>query len=482
MKHKRGKPIMTIMRCLATTVATLILFVPNLHAQDKPEASYMLIKNVSIFDGVNNRLTPGDVLIENNLINAVGAIEKVPQGTRVIDGGGRTLMPGMIDCHSHLGAQMGGVAALEGANWDEIAARTVIAAKDHLMDGFTTVRDLGGMSGRGIKKMIDADELPGPRIFPSGAIISQTSGHGDLSTLSTRPYRLNGGIRDSNIERLEISVTADGRADVLAAVRRQLKTGATQIKIMAGGGVASTWDPWHSTGYTLDEMKAAVEAAADYGTYVAAHVNQNYSIQRCLEAGIPSIEHGFVLDEKTISMIVEKGAFLSTQLTGTSRELYDLPSLNAENLRKLDIAQEEMKDYFRLVKKHKPKQVFSIDAVLTTKKQADQQRAHEIWLFAHHFGNFAMLKAATSTAGELVALCGKMNPYPLGKLGVVEEGAYADIILVDGNPLEDISTIGGNELWYKAPSRDGVETIPLIIKDGKICKNTLGQESANHDH
>jgi imidazolonepropionase-like amidohydrolase len=204
-------------------------------------------------------------------------------------------------------------------------------------------------------------------------------------------------------------------------------------------------------------------------------VNQNYSIQRCLEAGIPSIEHGFVLDEKTIKMIVEKGAYLSTQLTGTSRELYNLPSLNAENLRKLDIAQAEMKEYFTLVKKHKPKQVFSIDAVLTNKQQADQQRAHEIWLFANHFGNFAMLKAATSTAGELVTLCGKMNPYPLGKFGVIEEGAYADLLIVDGNPLEDIGVIGGNELWYKAPPRDGVPTIKLIMKDGKIYKNTISE-------
>jgi imidazolonepropionase-like amidohydrolase len=463
-----------VKRLLLTLAASTLLASPALtYAEEVEHPSQTLFTNVKVFNGVDNKLFEVDVLIENNLIKAVGQDLPKHKGANMIDGKGMTLMPGLIDCHSHLGAQLPGVAALEGANWDEIAARTVIAAEDHLMDGFTTVRDLGGMSGRGIKKMIDSGELPGPRVFPSGAIISQTSGHGDLTSLTARPYRLNGGMRDSNIERLEISVTADGRADVLAAARRQLKTGATQIKIMAGGGVASTWDPWHSTGYTMDEMKAAVEAAADYGTYVAAHVNQNYSIQRCLEAGIPSIEHGFVLDEKTIKMIVAKGAFLSTQLTGTSRELYDLPSLTAENRRKLDIAQAEMKDYFKLVKKHKPKQVFSIDAVLTTKQQADQQRAHEIWLFANHFGNHAMLKAATSTAGELLALSGKLNPYPLGQLGVIEKGAYADILLVDGNPLEDISVIGGNKLWYKAPPRDGVKTIRLIMKDGEIYKNTI---------
>lgn len=467
----------TIMKAALNSLifCTLASFTHPIVAQDSSATMPLtLIQNVKIFDGKTEKLTPGSVLIEDNLIVQAGDVSEAPKDATIIYGKGMTLMPGMIDSHSHLGAQLPGVAALEAANWDEIAARTVIAAKDHLMDGFTTVRDLGGMSGRGIKMMIDAGELPGPRIFPSGAIISQTAGHGDLTNLTARPYRLNGGMRDSNIERLEISVTADGRADVLAAARRQLKTGATQLKIMAGGGVASIWDPWHSTGYTLDEMKAAVEAAADYGTYVAAHVNQNYSIQRCLEAGILSIEHGFVLDEKTIKMIVKKGAYLSTQMTGTSKELYDLPALTAESRRKLDIAQAEMKDYFRLVKKYKPKQVFSIDAVLTTKKQADQQRAHEIWLFAENFGNFEMLKAATSTAGELLALSGKMSPYPLGKLGVIEEGAYADILIVDGNPLEDIGVIGGNELWYKAPPRDGVETIKLIMKGGKIYKNTLG--------
>jgi imidazolonepropionase-like amidohydrolase len=267
--------------------------------------------------------------------------------------------------------------------------------------------------------------------------------------------------------------TVDGRDAMLAATRRNLKLGATQIKIMAGGGVATEYDPWHSTGFTLDEMKAAVEAAADFGTYVAAHVNQPYSMQRFLEAGGLSIEHGLVMDEKTMKMIVEKGVYLSTQMTGTSKELYDLPSLTAENLRKLDIAQGEMKNYFDLVKQYKPKQVFAIDAVLTTRTQATQQRAHEIWLFAHHFGNFAMLKAATSTAGELLALSGRLNPYPLGKLGVIEDGAYADILLVDGNPLKDISVIGANKLWYKAPPRDGVETIRIIMKDGKVYKNTL---------
>jgi imidazolonepropionase-like amidohydrolase len=281
------------------------------------------------------------------------------------------------------------------------------------------------------------------------------------------------GVMDSNMERLDIAHAVDGRDAVLAAVRRNLKQGASQIKIMGGGGVATEYDPWHSSGYTLDEIKAAVEAAADYGTYVMSHLNQPESIQRALEAGVLSIEHAFVIDDETMQMLVGKGAFLSAQMTGTSEELFKLPSLTPENLRKLNIAREDMKSFFDLVKQYKPKQVFAIDAVLTNHAQADQQRAHEIWLFVHHFGNHAFLKAATSTAGELLQKTGDLNPYPLGPVGVIEEGAYADILLVEGNPLEDASVLGANELWYDAPPREGVEGIDLIMKDGVIYKNTL---------
>jgi imidazolonepropionase-like amidohydrolase len=331
------------------------------------------------------------------------------------------------------------------------------------------------MNGKGVKRMIDSGELPGPRIFPSGGFIGSTSSHSDFKTLTMRNPRLNGTI-DSNIARLELGFVVDGRADVLAATRRNFQLGATQIKVMGGGGVATEFDPWHSTTFTLDEMKAAVEVAKDFGTYVMSHLNQPESIQRALEAGIISIEHGFVLDEKTIKMIVEKGAYLSTQLTGTSAELLNLPSLTPENLRKLRVARDQMASYYDLVKKYKPKQVFAVDAVVMPRIAMKQQRDHEIWLFAHHFGNFAMLKAATSAAGELAALCGPLTSYHDGKLGVIEEGAYADILLVDGNPLEDITVIGGSEKWMDAPMREagvGIETMRLIMKDGKIYKNTL---------
>lgn len=442
-------------------------------AHSQEEDVRVLFTDCAVFDGVAEELIEGrNVLIEGELIVTVGDTSVLAEGAEEIACNGRTLMPGLIDMHSHLGLQMPGLAAVENAVWEEIAANTVIAAERWLMDGFTTVRDAGGMGGKGVKKLVDQGKLAGPRIYPSGAIISQTSGHADVRALSMRNPGLS-GYMDSSMERLDIAHAVDGRDAVLAAVRRNLKQGASQIKIMGGGGVATEFDPWHSTGYTLDETRAAVEAAEDYGTYVMSHLNQPESIQRALEAGVLSIEHGFAIDEKTMQMLVEKGAFLSTQLTGTSEELFNLPSLTPENLRKLNIAREDMKNYFDLVNKYEPKQVFAIDAVLTTHAQADQQRSQEIWLFGDHFGNLAFLRAATSTAGELLGKTGDLNPYPLGPIGVIQDGAYADLLLVDGNPLEDLGLLGANELWYEAPPREGPEAISLIMKGGVIFKSNV---------
>ena len=499
----------------ATIVLVFLVLVTFAQAKDSLPDEVTLFKNVNIFDGKNDGLKEGyDVLVVRNLIQKIakdipasgtyeldvttgaskeievtagrgyngyeihvkdnaGKTEKKQVQVNVIDGGGRTLMPGLIDAHSHLAVAAQSLVAYENSTWEEIGARTALTAEDTLMDGFTTVRDAGGMNGKGIKRMIDNGELSGPRIFPSGGFIGSTSSHGDLKMLTMRNPRLNGTL-DSNLARLELGFVVDGRADVLAASRRNFQLGATQLKIMGGGGVATEFDPWHSTTFTLDEMKAAVEVAQDYGTYVMSHLNQPKSIQRALEAGVISIEHAFVMDEETIQMIVDKGAYLSAQLTGTSRELADLPSLTPENLRKLNLAHKQMENFYTLVKKYKPKQVFAVDAVLMPRLAMKQQRDHEIWLFAEHFGNFEMLKAATSSAGEVVAMCGPLTSYHDGAIGAIEEGAYADILIVDGNPLEDITVIGGNEVWMKSPLREGgIETMRVIMKDGKIYKNTL---------
>jgi imidazolonepropionase-like amidohydrolase len=442
-------------------------------ADDNAAITQTLFTNVSVFNGTDNELHQNQyVLVEGELIKSLSSAKpQLTEDAVVIDGSGKTLMPGLIDMHSHLGVSATSMVAFENSTWEELGARTALVANDTLMDGFTTVRDLGGMNGRGVKKMIDAGELIGPRIFPSGGFIGATSSHADFRGVTMRNPNIE-QVMDSNLLRLEIGYIADGVDGVLAASRRNFQMGASQLKLMVGGGVATEYDPWHSTTYTFDEIKAAVDVANGYGSYVAAHINQPESMQLALEAGVISIEHGFVMDEKTIKMIVRKNAWLSTQMTGTSKELAKLPSLTAENLRKLELAHSQMDNYFKLVKKYKPNQVFAVDAVLASRDNYKRQRAHEIYLFSKHFGNFAMLKAATSSAGELLSKT-KQTTYHAGKLGVIEAGAYADLLLVDGNPLQDITVIGGNELWLKAPIPEPIQSIKVIMKNGRIQKNTL---------
>jgi imidazolonepropionase-like amidohydrolase len=463
----------TASRIVCILIGLLLIPSVSSQAEEQSKGKQVLFTNINIFDGQSDNLVMDqDVLVEDNLIKQIGkGLKAASGGATIIDGGGRTMMPGLIDMHSHLAISASSMVAFENSTWEELGARTAAVANDTLLDGFTTVRDAGGMNGKGVKKMVDAGELPGPRIFPSGGFIGATSSHADFKLLTMRNPNLE-GVLDSNLLRLEIGYIADGVDKVLAAARRNFQLGASQIKIMGGGGVATEYDPWHSTTYTLEEMKAAVDVARGYGSYVMAHLNQPESIQQALNAGVLSIEHGFVIDEPTMKMLVKKNAWLSTQMTGTSKELNDLPALTPENLRKLKLAQEQMKNYFKLVKKYQPNQVFAVDAVLASRDNYKRQRRHEIYLFAKHFGNFAMLKAATSSASELLRMT-KQTTYHSGKLGVIEKGAYADLLLVDGNPLADIRVIGGNELWLKAPKPEPIQYTRVIMKDGKIYKNTL---------
>jgi imidazolonepropionase-like amidohydrolase len=433
-----------------------------------------LFKNVNVFNGSEDRLYEDmDVLVAGNLIEKIGkGLSGRPDAT-VIEGNGKTLMPGLIDAHTHLYMNVaGGVPAMEAATWEEIGTRAAHMGMEYLFNGFTSVRDMGG-GGSGLKKSIDGRLLAGPRIYPSGAYLSQTSGHGDLRYSSQRNSSLT-PYTDNNLERLGITITVDGRDRVIAAVRQNFSQGASQIKIMAGGGVVSVLDPLHTLQFLPEEIEAAVMASRDWDTYVGAHVFSDEGIRRCIDSGVMSIEHGFFASKETLRLMKEKGVFLVSQMTGISPYLNQLPALQQEpNKSKLLNAQDLSKDFTQNVKKIQPKMAFQSDVVFTTGEAMRSQLDYEKWFHADLFGNFAMLKAATGWAGELLAMSGKANPYP-GKLGVIEEGAYADILVVDGNPLEDISVIGGNPKWYDAePRGPNIPTIRIIMKDGRIYKNTL---------
>jgi len=484
-------------------------------AGDEYPAEVTLFKKVNIFDGVNGQLKMGyDVLVVGNKIHKISQdipssgnyevevtsggekkvkvlsgygtntytinikdgeakTEKKQVKVNVIDGGGRTLMPGLIEGHGHL--QMNGTSIADinnNRNWEELGARAVVNAQAALMSGWTSWRDAGGM-GAGLQKTINAGHIAGPRIYPSGGFIGPTGSHADFRNLNdpneTTQYT------SSSAGRLGMSMTADGVDAIKAAGRQNFMTGATQLKIMSSGGVVSLFDPWELDAYSPEEIRAAVEVADAYHSYVMSHAYSKKSIMRCLENGVKTIEHGFMFDEEIAKKMEEVGAYMTTNMQAFSPALGEVSAISASaaSARKAASAQLAFENYIENVKKYRPKLGFQGDCVgLPDACQA--QNDHQIYLGSEFFGNHYWLKALTSVNGEILKLSGEVkDPYPEGKLGVIEEGAYADILLVDGNPLEDITVIGGNEKWFDAEPRKGIETLRIIMKDGKIYKNTL---------
>lgn len=444
-------------RVLHTCFFCFLLFLPQLNAQDdKPEASYILIQNVKIFDGVNDRLAPGHVLIENNLIKEVGAINSVPQGATVIDGGGRILMPGLSDAHAHLTLVANPHKLRNDLHWTYIGALAGREAERMLLRGFTTIRDAGGPS-YGLAKAIDEGLIPGPRIYPSGHLITQTSGHGDFRSYN-EPHPSISGHRGF-FER-EWAFIADGKPQVTAAVRETLRLGATQIKVNAGGGIASSYDPIDTLQYSAEEMRAAVVAAENWNTYVLVHAYTDAAIRQALNAGVKSIEHGMLMEEETMALIKEKDAFLSPQaliFSLTDEQLAEMPT--AIRLKGQPVS-DGLNRMMSLARKHKVKVAFGVDSFGSPEKLAAQSKEFRSRL--KWFTPVEILRQTTSINAELFAMCGPRNPYKEGPLGVIKAGAYADILVVDGNPLDDITVL-----------EDYEENIDLIMKDGRVYKNTL---------
>jgi imidazolonepropionase-like amidohydrolase len=476
-----------------------------------------LFRNVKIFDGVSDQLKEADVLVVNNLIRKIGKdlpatgtydvdveaqqfqqvtvgpspfdfesgyVIRVPKGdggvetkqipVTVIDGGGRTLMPGLIEGHGHL--QMNGLSIADiesNSTWEQLGVRSAHMADIALKYGFTSWRDAGGMAA-GLRKSIDAGHATGPRIYPSGAFIGPSGSHADFRSLTMPNETING--TQSNGGRLGISITADGVDAIKAAGRQNFMQGATQIKIMSSGGVVSQFDPWQLDAYSAEEIRAAVEVAEAYHSYVMSHAYSKKSIMRCLENGVKTIEHCFMFDGDVAALMKKKEAFMTTNMQAFSPELAKVGAISASPAaaRKAASAQKAFANYVENVKKYRPKLGYQNYFVGNDEQVYQKQAFHHVWLGAHFFGNHYYLKSLTSVNGEILKLCGPVNdPYPEGKIGVIEEGAYADLLLVDGNPLEDISVIGGNEKWFDAADRDGIETMRIIMKDGVIYKNTL---------
>ena len=443
---------------LARLAAIVLLLSTNHLRADEPTAQ-IYITNVGIFDGHNETLHRNrHVLVEGNLIKDIsaGTINDLSSDAIVIDGGGRIMVPGLIDTHTHLSV-VGSLDEMRDWSWERIGVLMGKRAETTLMWGFTTVRDLGGPV-MGLKQNIDAGLVPGPRIFPSLAFITQTGGHGDFRAWTDPHPRWFD--ETANWERLGYYRLADGVPDVLASVRENLSRGATQIKLMGSGGVGSEYDPIDSVQYTLDEQQAAVRAAQDWDTYVGAHLHNGPAILRALQAGLKSIDHGFGIDEEGMKLLVSKGAFLNTHFAWNHLVL-QADFLNEYQLAKAREVISWSDNMVRLAKKHKPKLTYCVDA-FGDDELFNALYAMEFKARSEHFTALEILRQATSGAAELLELSGRRNPYRQGKLGVIEEGAYADLLLVDGNPLSDITLFSEPEKHLR-----------LIIKNGKIHKNTL---------
>jgi imidazolonepropionase-like amidohydrolase len=419
-------------------------------------AGDVLFRNVRVFDGKSSSLSPPtSVLVSGNRIARIGANAESPAGAQVIDGQGKTLMPGLIDAHWHTMLIRATPQQLIFGDMGFNNIQAGAEATATLMRGFTAVRDVGGPSF-GLKQAIDAGVVPGPRIWPSGAMITVTSGHGDFRQLSEIPRDASRPL--SRIEELGGAIIVDSPDMMRQRVREQLMLGASQIKLTAGGGVASPHSPLDVSTFTPEELRAAVEAADNWGTYVLVHAYTSVAVRRAIDAGVKVIEHAHLVDDATAQYMAQKNVWLSTQPI-TQEDFGDMfPPGSDQNAKAQEVIAGTDRIY-ALAKKYKLRVAFGTD-VLFSEAMARRQGAMLAGL-TRWFTPAEVLRQATSVNGELLALSGLRSPYK-GKLGVVEEGALADLLLVNGDPLANINLIADPEANFL-----------VIMKNGEIYKNKL---------
>src|SRR3989449_4830672 len=385
----------------------------------------LLIHNAALIDGTGPPPRPGvSVIVEDGRIARIAPASalKPDRDATVIDATERFLLPGLTDAHVHFSA-----TEADGRATRPLAAfalRVAAFIEETLDQGFTTVRDAGGLDPAWAQ-VVAKGLLRGPRILPSGAFLSQTGGHGDWRAphQDTIEHGIGGLVAGF--------IICDGADEVRKAARDQLRRGATQIKVMASGGAASPTDPIDATQFTVDELRAAVDEARVRDTYVLAHAYHSKSIANCLEAGVRSIEHGNLLDEKTARAMADEGAFLvptliTYELLSERGEKLGMAKASVEKIRYVGASGE---DAIRL----------AIEAGVRIGSGSDllgepmREKARELGLQARVMGPLAAIGAATKTNVELFGLS--------DRIGAVEEGKQADIILVDSDPLTDIGVL-----------------------------------------
>jgi imidazolonepropionase-like amidohydrolase len=412
---------------LKILVLACVTLAPTAQAQDEAP-SQTLITNVKIWDGLKDRLT----------------------------GGGRTLMPGLIDMHSHLCLQEGMAEGKTAFDQMAMGAFTAHVLLDYLDQGFTTARD-AGCNILGVAKAVNQGRIHGPRLYPSGGFLSQTGGHADTGNFNDQPGYVD------DLERHGFGYIVDDVGEVRRAARQNFRAGATQIKLMAGGGVASEFDPIHMTQFSEEELRAAVEVAEDYGSYVLVHAYHDRSVNRAIDAGVKVIEHNFLVSEDTIKRMKKEGVALSLQAVMSLEAFADPESItffSADQKKKATQVNAGAKQMIGWAYKHDLLIVTGGDMFgkAYVGRQADNLRI--IPKEIPGVTPYQVLKTATSDAATVLSWSGGMNPYKYGTLGTITEGGYADLILVDGNPLDGLDAL----------IRDNVH---FVMKDGAVYKNTL---------
>ncbi|KIN70552.1 Amidohydrolase [Sulfitobacter noctilucae] len=402
-----------------------------------------LIKNARIVDGTTTEPTdPMGIVIEDGIIREVGA-NVTADADETIDLSGLTVMPGLVDCHVHVIATTANLGLNASLPPSLVTARSGILMRNMLMRGFTTVRDLGG-ADRGLQLAVEEGALVGPRLVICGKALSQTGGHTD--------YRGPYDNRDVSWYAQSLGAmgrNCDGIPEVQRAAREEIKNGAQFVKVMADGGVSSPSDPVGYLVFSVEELKAMVEIAKNFGTYATGHLYADEAIVRALDCGFECIEHGNLISDATIARIAKEGIpVVPTNITydvlAKSGAEFGLPE---ESVAKIADVREAGLE--RLEKMYDAGVTMGYGSDLLGGMQTEQ--SGEFMLRGQYLPADAVIRSATTDAAKVLRM--------EGQIGTIAPGAFADIIAVDGNPLNDLNLLTGQGAH-----------MPLIMKDGKAIK------------
>ncbi|MEJ8567960.1 metal-dependent hydrolase family protein [Elongatibacter sediminis] len=412
--------------------------------------SITIFENCAVFDGVSDERKPGmNVAVENDEIKEVSESPIRAKDATVFDIGGRTLMPGLIDAHVHIYSAFINYAHTADMPHTLMALHATGRLREILSRGFTTVRDVAG-GDFGAKRAIEEGVVPGPRLFIGGRAMSMTGGHGDQRKLTDSAVPCACSAGDNAMEFLTRIV--DGVPEMRRAVRDELRKGADHIKLLVSGGVGSPYDPLHGRQFSEEEVRAAVDEAQAWDKYVCAHSYTSRSTRFAVECGVRTIEHGNLIDQATAELMAEKGAFMVPTLVAyseTAKRGEDM-GLSPVIMEKLRLVNEGGVNMLDLCRKAGVEMGFGTDLM----GELNEAQSEEFLIRAEVLPAVEILKSATSVNARILM--------QEGRLGVVAPGALADLLVVDGNPLEDLNLLQDQGAHLRA-----------IMQNGAFFKNEL---------